>query len=214
MRRPGPPEITCGIHCGSERWRIKTASDPEARTMNWTPQPATIADLVELPAPRWLEDDRADAEKRVYSVEAILIGWKSETGQHGDQDFHLVLADPEDPGRTMIAEVPSGECVGACSSLQAQQFARVREMLESRLSSPEAHFRRFHPAWLVRVDGAGFFDIFHGQIGVAANCIELHPVVRVEFLHQLDPGTPLPRRVAPPAEHRCGISPREDGEAE
>ncbi len=80
----------------------------------------------------------------------------------------------------------------------------MRQALLAKLAQPEAHFRRFTPAWLVRVEGVGFFDIFHGQIGVAENCMELHPLLKVEFVRQVGPEVLLPHRIEPPAEHRCG----------
>ncbi len=115
------------------------------------PRHTTISELTAMRAPEVLSDERADAEKQVYSVEAVLLGWKQETAEHGDHDFHLVLADPNDVTRTMIAEVPSAECQGACSSLQTQHFAEVRQALTVQLSEPEPHFRRFAHA----VGGAG-----------------------------------------------------------
>src|ERR1700724_3891401 len=93
------PQITCGEHCGTERWQIKTASDPESRIINWTPRSSTISDLAALQPPSILDDSRSDAEKHVYSVEAVLLGWKAETGKTGDPDFHLVLGDPKNPGQ-------------------------------------------------------------------------------------------------------------------
>ncbi len=191
LRKPGPPEITCGVHCGTERWQIKTVSDSGAALINWAPEHTSVSALVDLAAPAALEDTRADAEKKVYSVEAVLLGWKAETGKHGDRDYHLVLADPADLSRTMIAEVPSSECVAACNSSQAQHFVEVRQVLAERLAAPQARFRRFDPAWVVRIQGVGFFDIFHGQIGVAENCIELHPVLQIEFVRQLSPAVTL-----------------------
>jgi len=204
-----PPPYTCGVHCGTERWRIKTIFDNDAKKINFMPRHTTISELVAMRAPETLSDERADAEKQVYSVEAVLLGWKQETAEHGDRDFHLVLADPSDVTRTLIAEVPSAECQGACSSLQAQHFAEVRQVLTAELSEPEAHFRRFPHAWVVRVEGVGFFDVFHQQIGVAENCMELHPLLKVEFVRQLSPAFPLPRRIEPPANHHCGHLDRE-----
>jgi hypothetical protein len=199
-----PPPYTCGVHCGTERWRIKTIFDNDAKSINFMPRHTTISELVAMHAPEVLSDERADAEKQVYTVEAVLLGWKQETSEHGDRDFHLVLGDPNDVTRTMIGEVPSAECQGACSSLQAQHFGEVRQILTAQLSEPEAHFRRFPHAWVVRVEGVGFFDIFHQQIGVAENCMELHPLLKVEFIRQLSPAFPLPHRIEPPANHRCG----------
>jgi len=204
FRKAPPPAFTCGVHCGTERWRIKTIFDNDAKRINFQPRQMSVSELVSLPAPEVLSDERSDAEKQVYSVEAVLLGWKQETGQHGDRDFHLVLADPNDVTRTMIAEVPSGECQGACSSAQAQHYAEVRQILTAQLAEPQAHFRRFTPAWVVRVEGVGFFDIFHQQIGVAENCIELHPLLKVEFVRQLSPEFALPHRIEPPARHQCG----------
>jgi len=204
LRKPPPPEFTCGAHCGTERWRIKTVFDSDAKSINFAPRHMTISELVALSAPEVLSDERSSAEKRVYSVEAVLLGWKQEIGEHGDHDFHLVLADPSEITHTMIAEVPAAECRGACSSLQAQHYAEVRQVLTAELAKPQAHFRRFTPAWVVRVEGVGFFDVFHGQIGVAENCMELHPLLKVEFVRQLSPAFPLPRRIEPPADHHCG----------
>jgi hypothetical protein len=85
-----------------------------------------------------------------------------------------------------------------------RKFVEVRQALTARLAEPEAHFRRLSPAWVVRVEGVGFFDIFHQQIGVAENCMELHPLLKVEFLRQLGPEIVLPRRIEPPVNHRCG----------
>lgn len=204
FRKPPPPAFTCGVHCGTERWRIKTIFDNDARRINFTARHTSISELAAMRAPEVLSNERFDAEKQVYSVEGVLLGWKQETGQHGDRDFHLVLADPNDVSRTMIAEVPSAECQGACSSLQAQRYAEVRQALTAQLAEPQAHFRRFTPAWVVRVEGVGFFDIFHQQIGVAENCMELHPLLKVEFVRQLSPEFPLPHRIEAPAHHECG----------
>jgi hypothetical protein len=203
FRKPPPPAFTCGVHCGTERWRIKTIFDNDAKRINFQPRHTSISELVSLPAPEVLSDERADEEKQVYSVEAVLLGWKQET-EHGDRDFHLVLADPNDVTRTMIAEVPSAECQGACSSAQAQHYVEVRQVLTAQLAEPQAHFRRLTPAWVLRVEGVGFFDIFHQQIGVAENCMELHPLLKVEFVRQLGPEFPLPHRIEPPARHQCG----------
>jgi hypothetical protein len=204
FRKPPPPEFTCGVHCGTERWRIKTIFDNDARRINFQPRHTSVSELVSFPAPEVLSDERFDAEKQVYSLEAVLLGWKQETTEHGDRDFHLVLADPNDVTRTMIAEVPSAECQGACSSSQAQHFAEVRQTLTAKLSEPEAHFRRFPQASVVRVEGVGFFDVFHQQIGVAENCMELHPLLKIEFVRQFSPEFPLPHRIEPPAHHQCG----------
>lgn len=195
--------INCGEHCGTERWQIKTASDAEAASINPAPQSSSIADLVSLPAPRESGGTRSEAEKHIYSVEAILLGWKAETGEHGDRDYHLVLADPDDPDRTMIAEVPSSDCANACSSSYLQKFLQARQALLIHFPEPHTQFRYFTPAWRVRVEGIGFFDMFHRQKGVAENCIELHPVVKIDFLRELGPQESPTHRTSESGEHHC-----------
>src|SRR5215831_10189654 len=74
-----PPPYTCGVHCGTERWRIKTIFDNDARRINFQPRHTSVSELVSVPAPELLSDERSDAEKQVYSVEAVLLGWKEET---------------------------------------------------------------------------------------------------------------------------------------
>src|ERR1051326_3992871 len=123
LLHPSPPPYTCGTHCGEERWRIKTLFDRGAAKIDFTPRHTTVVELTAMRAPSSLaEEERSSAEGHVYSVEAVLLGWKQETASHGDHDFHLVLADSSDLTRTMIAEVPSEECEGACSSLQRDKF--------------------------------------------------------------------------------------------
>lgn len=52
-----------------------------------------------------------------------------------------------------------------------------------------------------RVTGVAFFDFFHGQTGVAANGIELHPVLGFACLSKGGPPPPPP----PPA-GKCAAS--------
>ena len=91
-----------------------------------------------------------------------------------DSDYHLVLDDGL--GETMIAEIPSADCIAASPFKSA--IAAVRA----------AFFIRFHPASSfkstragVTVSGVGFFDRIHGQTGVAHNGIELHPVLSIAY---------------------------------
>ena len=164
----------CGIHCGTERWLVKTLSDPDRERVRMQPVDATVEELVALQRPALLSSvARADSvEVTVYRVEARLLALFGEA----DGDYHLVLASPRDLSITMIAEVPDPGCAGACASGNAEVYARVRLKLMDRLNSPQSEARP-----LIRVTGVGFFDYLHGQRGIAPNGIELHPVLEVEF---------------------------------
>jgi len=60
-------------------------------------------------------------EMQTYKVPARLISYKLEE----DGDFHIAVADVEDPGKAMIAEIPSPDCAGACYSAHVEEFRRA-----------------------------------------------------------------------------------------
>lgn len=173
---PVPPmlEIRCGGHCGTERWEVKTLSDPARDYVRLEPVDATVEELVAL-QPSWdfvLGSRNAPVETTVYRVQARLVAWRPED----DGDIHLILAGLRDSAATMIAEIPDPGCSGACRSGFAEQYARARQAFETWVNAPD----RLEEA-IVTVRGVGFFDRNHGQIGAAPNYIELHPVLAIEF---------------------------------
>lgn len=168
----------CGERCGTERWAVKTLSDADASRVNLTPQPATVAWLVAQPLPAHLpEDGRIPGiETQTFAVRARILRFKLET----DRDVHIVLADLENPEVTMIAEIPSSECSGACSSAHVRDFQTALEALASHFGEPIERFERLPRETIATVTGVGFFDFQHGQSGLAPNGIELHPVLRIQ----------------------------------
>ncbi|HWC75218.1 MAG TPA: hypothetical protein VG454_14880 [Gemmatimonadales bacterium] len=164
----------CGVHCGTERWEVKTLSDPDTGRIHGDTVDASVEDLVALERPNQLSaSGRADpVEVTIYRVKARLVWFVGEK----DGDYHLVLASLPDPAIQMIAEVPNPGCTGSCASGRSELYARVRQTLMDHLDSPQSE-----AAPVVRVTGVGFFDYLHGQRGVAPNGIELHPVIKVEF---------------------------------
>lgn len=80
-------------------------------------------------------------------------------------------------GRSMISEIPYGSCVPTAS--------RWKAAIASARSAFAAHYTAT-PTWhyvhrLVDVRGIGFMDVLHGQVGVAPNGVELHPVIYIHF---------------------------------
>lgn len=183
LQRPttGPSRnfITCGAPCGTERWAVKTLSDADASSVNFSPRPTTVAWLTSQPAPSLLPADSrvAPLELQAFTVRAQLIAIKEEN----DRDFHILLADLADPSATMIAEIPSQNCSGACASRYASQFESARRELESRFGMPTNRFENVPGNVIVDVTGVAFFDFFHRQRDVAPNAIELHPVLSIHF---------------------------------
>jgi hypothetical protein len=164
----GAPEQTAG--CGVERWAVKTGTDPGASKVDLSPVPATVAQLVAMPAPKNPLARVAPTEDTTYQVAATLTEFKTEA----DSDYHLVLSSG---AKTMIAEIPSATCVTG-GPLQSG-IANARAEFDARLSSPTSRFEKVNVP--VTVTGAGFFDRIHGQTGVAPNGIELHPVLDIQF---------------------------------
>ncbi len=158
--------------CGVERWDVKTLTDPVADQVNLTPVPATVEQLTALQVPAEFSRDaaRLPSEFQMYTVQATLMEFKEED----DNDIHLVILGSS--GESMIAEIPNPACAQG-SRLQAQiDRARVRFIgifgQPSRTSWSEVNAP-------VMVTGVLFFDVPHGQRGIAPNAVELHPVLDV-----------------------------------
>lgn len=163
--------------CGEERAAVKLGLDAEAVRLSTEPYDTTVARLVALPRPgRIPESTRAgDVERMVWRVEGTMVAYKLET----DGDFHVVLADEH--GVTLIVEVPAPQCTesGAWGEQVAAARAAFLSMLSARgFPAPSKRLRRTRIP--VRVSGFGFYDRLHGQVGVAANGVELHPVLAIE----------------------------------
>jgi hypothetical protein len=177
-------DVRAGIPCGVYRWRIKTLSDPEASGIRWKPIDTTIKDLVTMTPPAWFDRRKRNSnEFYVYRVRAIL----AKVRRNIDQDFHLLLRDPDDPRYRLVAEIPSPSC--------ARATARYSEVRANRLTARALKARREEA--LVEVVGVGFFDNFHRAKGSARNGFELHPVLQLTEIHS----TPEPK---PPVEGLTG----------
>jgi hypothetical protein len=175
---PSPAEAQqCDRHCGTLRWAVKTLTDSEAGQVDTTPQAATVEQLRALVRPRRTGHRLPPVELTTYRVDALLLGWMREA----DEDFHLVIADPRDPRKTMIAEIPSPTCPEVCRSAVGGRFAALRQQLIDRLGAPSSHYRPLEAPVAVEVTGVGFFDFLHGEKGQAPNAIELHPVKAIRF---------------------------------
>lgn len=168
--------VPIGARCGIELWSIKTLRDPGARAIQSQIRSTTIDALAHQPAPAD-PDDRsgriAPIETTVWSVRAQLVGYRLED----DGDYHLVLRDAR-TGAEMIAEIPAPYCVSSFGSRYAQLRWAV-DALGRHPASNRFWWLDYHGATppTVLISGVGFFDRLHEQAGVAANGVELHPVL-------------------------------------
>ncbi len=173
---PPPLGPVCGGRCGVERWDVKTLSDPDRARVNLTAVDATIEALAALP-----RGQAQPGHERIAPVELTtyrVTGHLAAAFTEKDHDWHLVLYGLQNQRVSIIAEIPDPACSGACRSGFSEAFARARAALEEHLKQANL---RDEPI-LVQVTGVGFFDFPHGQVGVAPNAFELHPVLEIVFL--------------------------------
>ena len=174
---------SCGTSCGVQRWHIKTLGDAYVHTINWTPKLVNVSDLTTAPVPanydQYNDTTRyAPYETQAYRVRAVLVGWKTET----DHDYHMVIADVNNPNVTMIIEPPDPNCSSACDGGFANYFSSVRQKLVNCFGNPPSSFTNFKSGIVVDVTGVAEFDALHGQTGVAPNGIEIHPLMSINFI--------------------------------
>jgi hypothetical protein len=153
---------------------VKTGTDSAATSIDLsTASPTTIGSLVVVTAPQPIPASSrvSPTETTLWTLNATLVEFKLEN----DSDYHLVLSD--ESGNTMIAEIPSPNCVDASSPF-ASAIAQARSQFDARFSVTSSFQQVNLP---VQVTGIGMFDFLHGQTGVAPNAIELHPILRVDF---------------------------------
>lgn len=174
---------SCGTSCGVQRWHIKTLGDAYVNTIHWTPILGNVSDLTTVPVPanydQYNDTTRyAPYETQAYRIRARLVGWKIET----DHDFHIVIADVNNPSVTMIIEPPDPGCSSACDSGFANYYSSVRAKITNCFGQPPSSFTNFPSGIVVDVTGIPEFDALHGQTGVAPNGIELHPLLSLNFV--------------------------------
>jgi hypothetical protein len=174
-------EIRQVVKPGLARWPVKTGQDEDVARVSATPVVTTVEDLGKLARPMdpfavvpELQSHRAPpAELTIYTVEGTIVSGILEV----DGDFELTLQGKT--GATMRVEAPNPAPQFIGNSSWAKEIATVRKQLDEKLK-PERRLTR--TSVRARITGVGFFDQMHGQTGLAPNGIELHPILRVEFL--------------------------------
>lgn len=175
VRREPGPGVACGMHCGTERWAVKTLSDPDRGLVDMRPIATSVESLAALPREAGGANSRGgDPERRVFRVRGFLGGSRDEK----DGDVHLIVFGMTNQRVSLIAEIPDPRCAGACRSGLSTKYAQAREALAACLTKPNPADRPI----VVDVEGVGFFDRNHGQVGRAPNVFELHPVLKLSCL--------------------------------
>jgi hypothetical protein len=168
------PAAPVGL-CGSERWAVKTLTDPAQSKVAFSKTKAkTVEGLRHLKAPPDLKSSTprlTGTERTVFHVTALLMSMRRED----DSDIHLVIADPK-LGGSMIAELPSASCTLGAPEKQRAAMDAARGDLAAACGGL-AGVTPVTLSGTATLTGVGFFDPIHGHSGVAPNGIELHPVL-------------------------------------
>jgi hypothetical protein len=173
---------SCGIHCGEQRWEVKTLSDEGAGDIDFNPRAHSVHWLRQRVRPHSFPATRIiGVEFQTFKVRALLVGFKKETN---DNDFHVVIGDLHNPDETMIIEFPDPICSGVCNSMKLDEIKEARAVFVNAFGQPPTNFKRLNRRVVVLVTGVAFFDRFHGnQTGVARpSGLELHPVLDFEVV--------------------------------
>jgi hypothetical protein len=174
QRGDGPARVV--TPCGSERWDVKTLTDPGRASVNvGNARASTVTSLAKM-HPLTAIAARRSEERQVYRLKVIFdslpskkLGFKLESN---DSDIHLAVRDSR--GATMIAEFPASACTVGARYRSRMRQARA-DLIAACGPPPRGSFRELHGK--ATITGVLFFDFFHGQRGVSPNVSELHPVL-------------------------------------
>lgn len=185
---PGP--LTCttpgnfllnGGNCGTERWSLKTGTDPAAAGISLLPTLTTIQNLQTITGPTTFPQTTriVPTEKTIFALKDIRLAFAR---LENDSDYHLLMSDTI---RTVITEVPYP---GGCTDGSTWQclISRARAAVDAQNFNLQPGVGRNFNI-VVSVIGVGFFDPEHGQFGAAPNTIELHPLLGICFGPGCDP---------------------------
>ena len=169
---PFDPQLA-SVSCPVERGPVKEGSDADRYKVSTTVSSTTIYSLRSHAKPSsYPRNNRiAPVELHTWAVTANLTQYKIES----DGDIHLVIKDSS--SRSMIAELPYGSCVPTTSRWKSAIASARAAFVRAYAATTSWHYVKRS----VTLRGLGFFDVLHGQTGVAPNGIELHPVIYVAF---------------------------------
>ena len=111
-------------------------------------------------------------EEQAVTVQCTITAFVRED----DKDIHLILVD--NSGDSMIAEIPSTECMEVAASAYASEFNTASVWVTNNLGTPGSDFKNVNKA--ATITGVLFQDFDHGQDGHAKNYREIHPVTKIE----------------------------------
>ena len=183
-----------------DRWAVKTATDPMASEINTKPVKVTVEELLDMKRPLDMSDGKGDpkyqnarakgVETTVYVVEAKII----ECRLMPDGDYRVQIQGKS--GKTMYIEMPdpAPDVINGQSRFQ-NEIAKTRNAAEKKLNpQKEAKQTEIY----AKITGVGFFGWSKNMKGQSqGNGIQLHPILKLDWLKPPKTADPKPDAVQP-----------------
>jgi hypothetical protein len=163
---PSRPTIYCGADAWTPRWSVKTLTDKAAHHVDWKPRSTTVAKLRSLERPPRVTSGtpRQASERQVFLLRGRLLRFQLRT----NNDYELVVADPRDTRRAIVAAIPSPDCTVGAQHRAA--MTRVRDTFNQECLNLK------HPT-VVTIAGVRFFASRPFPSHSAPNGAELAPLL-------------------------------------
>ena len=164
-------DVTCG---GDERWDVKTLTDADAKKVNFKADTVTVDYLIKIQPDRKIGNklSRFGVEFKTFVVVCGIREYRRED----DGDYHLVLYDLKDTNKTMIGEIPLTFCSSVSKSKYAKKFEQSADYFEQKVMDKKYKTKK----GVYKIYGPAFYDKKHGQLGLAPNGIEIHPILSIK----------------------------------
>ncbi|MBI3500419.1 MAG: hypothetical protein HY063_01380 [Bacteroidetes bacterium] len=155
-----------------KRWDVKTLTDADAVKINFSYADTSISALTSIAPQKTVDKNtpRFGIEFRTFRIHCRIREYKLSS----DGDYHLVLEDINDPSKTMIGEIPDPNCGAVQTSSHINEINQARKTFETFVEVTS----QVKPGTYI-IDGVSFYDEVHGQLGVAPNGIEIHPILSI-----------------------------------
>jgi hypothetical protein len=160
-----PVQSVAGPQCGFERWPVKILTDQDSKRVDFTPTDSSVAKLNTLKVPGTYPYDRR-----------LVRGWGIECLPGTSAPHRDARRDGLGPAyshRRSGSERHHNDC------RDPAPFCALGSGHEKDYETARAKAQQIPLGALIEVEGVGFFDIMHGQSGVAKNGFEIHPVLKI-----------------------------------
>ncbi len=160
-------------HCTDrKRWDVKTLTDAATNNISFTYADTSISSLINIQPQVTVNNTtpRFGIEFRTYKILCRIREYKLSS----DGDYHLVMEDINDPSKTMIGEIPDPNCGAVQNSSHIAEINLARKTFENFVEVTS----QVKPGIYI-IQGVAFYDQVHGQLGVAPNGIEIHPILNI-----------------------------------